>query len=59
MRTPLDVRKKLRIAEVNLRQVRARFEEYDNHEDMELIPVLIQEIETLKWVLNEQQPKKK
>jgi len=57
MQTLQEVRKKLRIAEVNLRATRERFEEYDNHDDMDLIPVYEQEVETLKWVLNERKQK--
>ena len=53
MRTIKEVKKQLRIAEVNLRTTRAQFEKYDNHHDMELIPVYEQEVKTLKWVLNE------
>jgi len=52
MKTENDVKKKLKIAEVNLRQVTEEFEKYDNPEDMESMMRLEREIKTLDWVLD-------
>lgn len=42
---------RLRAAKEEFCKVRARFAEYDNHDDMDLLSVAEQEIKTLEWVL--------
>jgi hypothetical protein len=51
MRTEREIKIKLRVAEVNLRQAQERFDEYDNHDDLEEIEKLRREVDTLKWIL--------
>lgn len=51
MKTEKEIETQLRAAKEELRKVRARFAEYDNHDDMDLLSVAEQEIKTLEWVL--------
>lgn len=51
MKTKKQIRAQLETAKKELREIRKQFAEYDNHEDMEAIPVIEQEIKTLEWVL--------
>jgi hypothetical protein len=51
LRTEKEIKEKLNAAKKELREVRAQFEKYDNHDDLEQIPVIQQEVDTLKWVL--------
>jgi hypothetical protein len=52
MKAEKEIKAQLKLAEKELREVRQRFQRYDNIEDMHAIPVVEQEIETLKWVLS-------
>ena len=53
MKSEKEIKTQLKIAKKELREVRKRFEKYDNHDDMDLIPVVEQEIKTLGWILGE------
>jgi hypothetical protein len=53
MKTEKEIRKNLRSAEKELKETRKRFEKYDNHDDLELIPVQEEAVNILKWVLGE------
>lgn len=52
MKTSEEIEKHLRAVEKRLRATRARFTRYDNHDDMDLIPIQEQEVESLRWVLD-------
>lgn len=51
MKTKAKIQKRLEAAEKKLHETRARFEEDDNYDDMDLIPIFEEEINILKWVL--------
>ena len=53
MKDEREIKRELRAAKRELRDVQKRFEQYDNHEDMDLLPVVEQKIKTLRWVLKE------
>ena len=51
MKTEKEIKAQLKVAKKELRKVQARFEEYDNHDDMDNIPIVNEKIKTLEWVL--------
>jgi hypothetical protein len=51
MKSEKEIKAQLELAKENLRKTEKQFEKYDNHDDMEAIPVFRQEVETLEWVL--------
>src|SRR5690349_21540318 len=58
MKTSEEIEKKLRVAEKELRATRARFKKWDNHDDMDAIETLFEEVTTLRWVLDLPEPKR-
>lgn len=53
MQTDKEIRIRLKEVKKNLKATEKRYEEYDNYEDMEAIPIIEKEMETLLWVLGE------
>ncbi len=51
MKTSEEIEKKLRLTEKELRITKFRFQKYDNHDDIDAIPVLKREVNTLRWIL--------
>jgi hypothetical protein len=51
MKAEKEVKSKLKWYKKLLKETEQRFEEYDNHDDMDLIPVYEEVVEILKWVL--------
>ena len=52
MKSEKEIKARLKEAKKALKETRARFEKYDNHDDMDLIPVEEQEVRVLEWVLS-------
>lgn len=51
MKSIFEVKERLKAARKELKDVQKRFEKYDNHDDMDMLPVIAEEIRTLEWVL--------
>ncbi len=53
MKTEKEIKAQLKLAKKNLSRTKKQFEKYDNHDDMDDIPIFRQEVETLEWVLSQ------
>jgi hypothetical protein len=51
MKTEKQVEDELKRAEKKYKETNARFDKYDNHDDLEELGKLEREVDTLKWVL--------
>ena len=51
MKTKKQIQCRLSAAQESWAATVARFEKYDNHDDMDMIPMYMTEVKVLEWVL--------
>ena len=51
MKSEEEITRRLKVAKKDLKDTTKRFDKYDNHDDMELIPVYEAVVAELEWVL--------